>query len=130
MSDLTLLADHHQLRQLRPWLDDQASHLGPSVIGRVELCVHELATNVIDHSGATKLSLHLAAEPSKLTVELRDFGVPVDLSVAAASEPHPRIRGYGMMIAEQLASELTYERRGTVNVWRATFELAPPPSGS
>lgn len=121
MSDLSILADHHQLRQLRPWLDAQASHLGSSIIGRVELCVHELAANVIDHSGATKLSLHLTAEPSRLTVELRDLGTPVDLS--AELEPHPRIRGYGMLIAEQLASELTYERRGAVNVWQATFDV-------
>ncbi len=125
MSDLTILADHHQLRQLRPWLDEQAAHLGAAVIGRVELCVHELAANVIDHSGATNLSLHLTAEPYRLSIELRDFGAPLDLSVSAELEPHPRIRGYGMMIAEQLASELTYERRGSVNVWQANFDVAP-----
>jgi len=124
MSDLMILAHHHQLRKLRPWLDEQASHLDASVIGRIELCVHELATNVIDHSGAPELSLRLGGEPSQLSIELHDAGDPMEPADALDLEPHPRVRGYGMMIAEQLASELSYERRGSVNVWRATFELA------
>ena len=123
MSDLTIPADHQQLRQLRPWLDDEAADLEPSLIGRIELCIHELAANVIDHSGATELSVHLGGDASQLSIELHDLGNPLE-PLGQEVEPHPRVRGYGMMIAEQLASELTYERRGTVNVWRATFDLS------
>jgi len=123
MSELTLLAEHQQLRRLRPWLDDHAADLEPSAIGRIELCVHELAANVIDHSGAAEFSIHLTSRPSQLIVELHDAGVAPDPRAAADLEPHPRVRGYGMMIAEQLASELSYERQGDVNVWRATFDL-------
>ncbi len=124
MTDLTILADHRELRQLRPWLDANASQLDPSLVGRIELCVHELAANVIDHSGSPELTLHLVGESSWLQIELRDRGNPVTTPIYDDLEPHPRVRGYGMMIAEQLASELSYERCESVNVWRVRFNLS------
>lgn len=123
MSELTIRAEHIELRQFRPWLDGEAEHIDPTTIGRIELCVLELAANVIDHSGAEQLLIRLTDNPSHLVVELLDSGNPLAPAALTDLEPHPRIRGYGMMIAEQLASELTYERQSSLNVWRATFDL-------
>lgn len=123
MSELAIAADAAELRRLRPWLDANATHLDPLIVGRIELCLHELAMNVIDHSGAQQLALHLTACADSLQVEIHDSGAPLDLAATGELEPHPRIRGYGMLIAEQLASELSYERQDSVNVWRARFDL-------
>lgn len=121
MSELTIRAEHIELRQLRPWLDSEAAHIDPTTIGRIELCVHELAANVIDHAGAPQLLIRMTNDPSHVIVELLDSGNPLAPATLSDLEPHPRVRGYGMMVAEQLASELTYERQGSLNVWRATF---------
>lgn len=124
MSDLTIAAEHLELRKLRPWLENRAAHLDAPFIGAVELCVHELATNVIDHSGAPELSLHMLIQASFITVELRDRGAPLATTSLSDLEPHPRVRGYGMVIAEELADDVTYERIEPFNVWRARFDLA------
>lgn len=123
MSNLVLRADHSQLRQIRPWLDAEATPLDAAVVGRIELCLQELAANVIDHSGATEFSVRLAREPHQLVIEVHDHGAPVRSAESSGLEPHPRVRGYGMMIAEQLASELSYERRDGMNIWRTAFDL-------
>lgn len=123
MSELTIRSERVELRQLRPWLNVRAPHLDASVIGCIELCVHELATNVIDHSAAPELSIRWTIDTSHVTVELRDEGEALPRTTLTDREPHPRVRGYGMMIAEQLASELIYERQGSLNVWQARFDL-------
>lgn len=125
MSRLDIRAEHLELRKLRPWLDelvlDLDLDLDPTLLGRIELCIHELASNVVDHSGAAEFSLELSASPDRITVVLSDGGAPLAVPSVADLEPHPRVRGYGMMIAEHLASELTYERRGAMNLWHVEF---------
>lgn len=123
MSQLAIAADHAELRRLRPWLDANTAHLDPLIVGRIELCMHELASNVIDHSGAQRLALHLIANAGSMQIEIHDSGAPLELPAIGELEPHPRVRGYGMVIAEQLASDLSYERRDSVNVWRARFDV-------
>lgn len=123
--DLTLPAGYRHLRKLRPWLATQAPDLDESELGRIELCLQELAANVIDHAGAAEFTVRAAHSSGQLVIEIHDRGAPMKESTTALVESHPRVRGYGLMIAEQLASDLAYERQSTINVWRATFDLAP-----
>lgn len=124
MSDLVIEATHHQLRLLRPWLEAQVPTSDATLLGRIELCIHELASNVVDHSEADELTVRASASQTEIHVEVCDRGIPVALPAPGELESHPRIRGYGMLIAEQLATDLAYERHGEMNLWRVRFDLA------
>lgn len=119
MPDLTLVPDHRELRRLRPWLQ---SWLDPALdhqLGRVELCIHEMATNVVDHAEPTSLVITGRLTVDEVEVELRDDGRPY---VDSTRAPHPRIGGYGLMIAEQLASAIVYARHDNENRWTIRFD--------
>lgn len=121
MTRLEMQTEHLELRRLRPWLDEAAFDLGPTFVGRIELCVHELAANVVDHSGAPTLSLELTRTPNRISIELTDDGAPFRHPRPEQVEPHPRVHGYGILIAEHLADELIYERRRSTNIWHIEF---------
>ncbi len=125
-STLVMAADHGALRALRPWLEECLLPGDTEQVGRIELAVQELAANVVDHADTPgeRLTVHLDQPAGAVVVELRDDGKPVELPCESTREPHPRVGGYGMMIVEQLASSLHYERIGDENVWRAEFASA------
>lgn len=123
-SMLTLEATHLALREIGPWLasivHDDAD------LGGIELAVHELATNSVDHASSSDGHLTLTAElhDRELRVELTDAGAPFHQDqVVRPDADEPQVRGYGLMIIEQLADDLTYERVGESNVWTALFRL-------
>lgn len=140
MSELSVDSNHEALRAIGPWLStvlDPLDELTKTSLGtRVELAVHELATNSVDHSNSSAATLLLRAEltDASLRVELLDDGDAVDVS--SFPEPdldQPQVRGYGMMIIEQLVRSLDYERVGGRNRWTAVFDvpnLADPPAES
>ncbi len=124
---LTLDADFLSLRQIGPWLHtvlpSEDGEPNPAH-GSIELAIHELATNSIDHANPDDGKLHLTAHinDSELQIELRDRGDFCEVEAIPVPDPeNPQVRGYGMMIIEQLASSLTYERIDDLNVWTATF---------
>jgi serine/threonine-protein kinase RsbW len=100
----------------------------------VELAVHEVCTNIVDHAyggtGEGKIEAVLTltggahAEPRRLIVELQDSGLsfdrdavaPVDLSI-------PHESGYGLYLAEALLDGVAYTRQPGRNVWRLTKQL-------
>lgn len=124
---LVLDADHEALRQLRPWLDGSVGVLDADLVGMIELAVHELAANIVDHADAEgqRLVIELERIERTLRFELRDNGSPVQLPSESDLEPHPRVRGYGLVIVRQLASRVHYERSGSENVWSIDFEVDP-----
>ena len=134
MSELVVSSTHEGLRAIGPWLNTVLEALDDTVKlalqTRAELAVHELATNVVDHSHSPDDSFVMVAHltDTSLQVTLTDNGLPVD--VAAIPEPDidaPQVRGYGMMIVRQLVSDLDYERVDQHNIWTATFDIAPDP---
>lgn len=125
--DLTLDANYEALREIGPWLSDciGADH---DSHGSIELAIHELATNSVDHAGSPDQRLRISGRVDKaetvLTVEIRDHGNPFDTASAPTPDPaEPQVGGYGLMIVEQLASELRYERAADENIWTASFAL-------
>lgn len=148
MSTLHLSADHESARAIGPWLQERLDALGSSQrerIGELELAIHEVAINIIDHAlgGSTGSSADAAdaaqftitldtinggrgTSSEELRVQLQDPGTAF-VSAAAPDLDQPQVRGYGLFIAEQLTSELSYERIGEVNVWTLIFTPSSPP---
>jgi len=127
---LSLDADFLALRKIGPWLHALLAEIGDerrtAVFGRIELAIHELATNSIEHGAPQDGAIHLSAEVNgtELLVVLRDNGVECDVSDISTPDPDdPQVRGYGMMIIEQVASSLDYERSDDNNVWTAIFAI-------
>lgn len=123
---LQIEATHGELRRIGPWL---TGLLGPldvdETVGvKIELAVHELALNSVDHSEATTVTLIGAIDDRALVIELRDRGCSFD--PAAVSRPtEPQVRGYGLMIIEQIATSVDYHRIGDENRWTVQFCLEP-----
>lgn len=125
-SELRLEANYLALRDIGPWLADLLVGHDSSLLGSIELGVHELAANSVDHAespdGAFVLFGHV--ENDVLTIELVDRGVPFAAAEVAVPDPDlPQVGGYGLMILEQLATELHYVRIDDRNEWRTTFAL-------
>jgi serine/threonine-protein kinase RsbW len=125
---LELTADYEAARQIGPWLANALDELSaPHIerIGEIELALHELAINIVDHAyenaaeGAT-YTISLTTEADQLRVVFCDQGRAfVDDHTPPTDEP--TIRGYGLFIVEQLASSIYYERVGADNRWTLVF---------
>jgi serine/threonine-protein kinase RsbW len=127
---LELRADFESLRDLGRWLDVVLRPLGggaPSAKGRVELALHELCTNVVDHAyehtaGTIGIDSRLLGDRLEFTVV--DTGRRFDGDAVVTPDPdQPQVRGYGLMILGQLADEMTYERVADRNQWHLAFNL-------
>lgn len=126
---IKLDATYLGLREIGPWLGRVFVDFGwadsPS-LGAVELAVHELATNVVDHADPPDGLIRVEAQRRQddLAIRLTDAGRPFEQTdYAAPDENNPQERGYGLMIAEQLATEIEYFRDGDINVWSAVFAV-------
>lgn len=108
-----------------------AGDIDETTIHSIELAVHEVATNIVDHAypedqaGGIEASLTVSGRlRRKLTVELSDTGTPFD---AAAVNPVnldlPQEGGYGLFLAQALMDEVHYERKAGRNIWRLTKRL-------
>jgi serine/threonine-protein kinase RsbW len=97
----------------------------------VELAVHEVCTNIVEHAygeapgGRIDVTLTLVETPHRyLTVELQDDGKPYDASRSAAVNlDEPQEGGYGLYLAQALMDEVEYKRTGDRNIWRLTKSL-------
>lgn len=131
-AQLQIAADHESLREIGPWLRELfETNEPPSQLAAIELAVHELANNSVDHAKSQDRLVRLAAdvnlEDQTLTVTMTDRGIAVDReAIPTPEEGTPQVRGYGLMIIEQVADRLTYERVDSENIWTAAFVgLAP-----
>lgn len=131
---LELTATYLGLRDIGPWLARVFDELGwtdsPS-LAPIELAVHELATNIVDHAAPAdqRILLEASEEGGALTVKLVDSGKAFEHDDYVAPDPtEPQERGYGLMIAETLASQLGYQRIEHQNLWQATFPIEPAPT--
>ncbi len=119
---LKLPADYESLRQLGTWLSAVA---GEPVPNTIELGVHEVACNVIDHARPPDgvMTLSASRHGDRLHVTLVDGGQAYGGDAEMAEPGTVQERGFGLFIAEAVASELRYERDGEHNRWSLIFEL-------
>lgn len=145
MSTLRLEANYEAARAIGPWLQKALDDPSPlrERIGELELAIHEVAINVVDHAfGPTDaaddvdvadvadrhytISLDDGSAPDEVIVQLRDSGA----AFAGAETPNldePQVGGYGLFIAERLTSSLAYERVDGTNIWTLTFAASGTP---
>lgn len=128
---LTLEATYEDMRRIGPWLADQVGAIGADAfaerVGELELAVHELAMNIVDHAyddatrpGAT-FDVVMRCEDGDLVVAFDDGGVAYDSGDKPVIGDEPTVRGYGLFIVEQLAKSVDYERRDDRNHWTLVF---------
>ena len=90
----------------------------------IELAVHEICTNIVEHAykGRTariQVAMHLHEKLRRLVIELIDSGQPFDWS--AVAEPDldvPQEGNYGLFLVRNLVDELDYRREKDENFWR------------
>lgn len=139
MSILCLDATYESAREIGPWLERRLDDLESMLCsrrGELELAVHEVAINIVDHAfgadaaGRTySITLDEAGSTQAVTVQFRDDGAAFETATAPNLD-EPQVRGYGLFIAEQLTSSLSYERVDETNIWTLTFTHPDPPTES
>ncbi len=117
-----LVADHESLRQIGQWLETVAGEPVPTT---VELAVHEVACNVVDHAKPPSGVFGLSGERrgSKLHVAITDDGQPYGGDAKVAEPGTLQERGFGLFIVEAVALDVTYQHHGGLNHWSLLFEL-------
>ncbi len=134
VATLEMAADFESIRVLGEWLRTSMRQLGldatdESYVGPIELAVHELATNSIDHAQADKIVVDAAVSTDALTIKVVDDGslqfdsVKLESSGAPTDMAEPRVRGYGLIIVEKVAQSIIYDRTDDVNTWKLEFSL-------
>jgi serine/threonine-protein kinase RsbW len=129
--EITLEANHLALRGLGPWLAEvfAGTTSDAAALSRLELGLHELCTNVVDHSyrgGPGRIRIAAWLRPGEARFELLDVGAPFDSGRVRRPVPGvPQIRGYGLMLIEQLVDSVRYERAGDENIWTVITRWEP-----
>lgn len=127
-------AEHESLRAIGPWLDETLrTHLPAHVEelkARLELAIHELCINVVEHayensSGLIRFDVWFG--PQRVTIRLVDDGEEFDGSRVRLPDPaNPTVRGYGLMIVAQLVDDMRYERTPDHNIWSIVTQFGGP----
>lgn len=128
-NELEVANDFEAIRAIRPWLETVLASAGEdrlaTAIGGIELAIHEIATNCIDHANNTADTLVFRAElaADSVTIQVIDHGDCYIAQDPRALDGAPRVRGYGLLIVEQLATSMRHDRVADTNVWTSTFAL-------
>ncbi|WBM78887.1 ATP-binding protein [Cryobacterium breve] len=132
--DLVIEGTTAMVRKIGPWLhdvlDDLPDHEAGAIAPRLELAVHEVAMNIIDHAGLpVTAEIRFSAEITDSVVEIRvtDPGRPFDpTGVRIPVAGVPQERGYGLMLVRKLVNDLGYHRLDTGNRWTLRVNRTPP----
>ena len=126
---IELAADYEAARGIGPWLVEALAELdAPQAdrVGELELALHELAINIVDHAydettrQTSTYTIGLTTVDGDLHARFCDQGHPF-VDDRPANDGEPTIGGYGLMIVEQLAASIDYERAGDENRWTLVF---------
>lgn len=126
---LLIDATNQGVRALGPWLSEHLAILAngrfESRLGEIELAVHEIAMNIVDHALAdapsSRFALTLTVDDDELVAEFRDRGSAFGVAPSRPDPEHPQVGGYGLMIVEQLASRIERSRIDDLNISRLWF---------
>jgi anti-sigma regulatory factor (Ser/Thr protein kinase) len=134
--DLCIDADFLSVREIADWLPNQlqallGTQVTAELAGSIELCIHELAINIVEHAyGAAggriefRVSLDLQHDASRVRFDVTDSGSGFEFDGGNETAPEvPSIRGYGLLIVKQLSSDIQYRRSGDSNHWTIHFDV-------
>lgn len=96
----------------------------------IQLAVHEVCVNMIEHAyggrltGRIAVAISLLSSPRRLCIEMRDQGEPFDIdAVPAPNLNQPQVRGYGLFLIRELMDTVTYTILPDANVWQLVKHL-------
>ena len=117
-----------ELHRLGPWLrEGLAGHPIEPQLGGIELGVHELLTNIVEHGqpdSSTTVTLVCVVEDDAARFTITDHGSAVEPDdVPRPDADTPQVRGYGLMIIEQLTDIFDVQRNGDMNTWDLRFPI-------
>jgi serine/threonine-protein kinase RsbW len=97
---------------------------------RFSTAVAELVANVVEHGrradgGPPSFTLHLSAEPGRLTAELRDDGDAAVIDLDAPMPGEADEHGRGIPMIREAVDELRHSREGAGNHWTIVLERRP-----
>ena len=123
--ELVIEGDSLAIRRIGPWLRDRLDGLpadeASKIASRLELAVHEVAMNMVDHARLPDFALlrfRAAITDTVVEISVTDPGEPFDPETE--KEPTagtPQERGYGLMIVRKLVDHLEYARLDDGNKW-------------
>ncbi|GGM08986.1 ATP-binding protein [Nakamurella endophytica] len=124
-TSLDLGADLLSVRRIGPWLSELLDGLpaaeAGALHGRLELAVHEVCVNIVEHAGVADgdvLGLRGDVTLDAVTVRVTGPGMPIDPALIPEPRPsEPQIRGYGLMIVRRLVDRLECRADGGRAVW-------------
>jgi anti-sigma regulatory factor (Ser/Thr protein kinase) len=124
-SDLIIAVSTESVRQIGPWLHTVLAGLPPEeasrLHSRLELAVHEVAMNILDHAGlATTATIRFSADivEQSVSVTVTDAGTAfVPDGIQRPVSGVPQERGYGLLIVHKLVDDLDYRRVDDHNRW-------------
>lgn len=108
-----------------------AGNIDEALLYNMELAVHEICSNIVEHAyagqpgGRIRAVISLSGTASReLQIELSDAGQAFDpASVTPIDLALPHEGGYGLFLAQALMDDVHYERRAGRNVWRLKKRL-------
>ncbi|TFB92939.1 ATP-binding protein [Cryobacterium sp. MDB1-18-2] len=133
-TELVIEGTTAMVRKIGPWLhgvlgelpDDEAG----AIAARLELAVHEVAMNIIDHAGlpvAAEIRFSAGITDSVVEICVTDPGLPFDpAGVRIPVAGVPQERGYGLMLVRKLVNDLDYRRVDAGNRWTLRVNRTPP----
>lgn len=133
-STLSIDANPLAVRDIGPWLASLLATLPTAetaaLLSRLELAVHEICMNVVDHAGlppGASLDLVGTVDGRRVRIEIHDDGSAFDESGVPEPVPGiPQVRGYGLMIVRQLVDAVDYSREDGHNTWVLELHRAAP----
>ena len=125
-SEIVLRAELEELARLERWVAGLAAecNLPPALAHRFDLCVTELATNIIAYAFpdgvAGTITIRFWSQPDDVVVSVDDVGMPFDPTSYAlpdlpSSLADATIGGWGIRLVRQFSDELRYRRSATAN---------------
>jgi anti-sigma regulatory factor (Ser/Thr protein kinase) len=131
-SQIVLQAKLEQLPDLERWVTTLAAdyHLPPALVHRVDLCLCEIMTNLIDYGypdgGVGTVSIRFWRLPEQIIVRIDDDGAPFDPTSYVPSDlpsslEEAAIGGRGIRLVRHFADGLHHLREGSANQLTLVF---------
>lgn len=102
---------------------------GDSLAYNIELAVHEVCTNIIEHAygglpGRIQIVFTMRQDPRQMVIEMVDNGRSFEYaSIPVPNPEEPQIRGYGLFLIQELMDKVDYHSNATGNSWRLVKNL-------
>lgn len=105
------------------------THIPDRIRMQVGIATAEIAANIVEHSGARRMSLTLELALTQVQVSFADDGSPLLVDLAGVSMPGPSAEcGRGLALASASLDRLSYHRDDEGNHWSLLSREFPNPT--